>query len=79
MLPVIMYTTPTCGFCRLAKRFFEKYGVPFVEKDVARDEAARYEMFQKTSQMGVPVFEVGDAIIVGFYEAKLRELLGIPV
>lgn len=79
MLSVTMYTTPTCGFCRLAKKFFEANGVHYIEKDVARDVAARAEMLEKTGQLGVPVFEVGDAIIIGFYEAKLRELLGIPV
>lgn len=51
----------------------------YSEKDVAWDAAARSEMLEKTGQLGVPVFEIGDAIIIGFYEAKLRELLEIPV
>lgn len=79
MTPVIIYSTPTCGFCRLAKKFFQEHGVVYIEKDVAADAVARAEMLEKSGQLGVPVIEVGEAIIVGFYEAKLRELLGIPV
>lgn len=78
MANVIMYTTPTCGFCRLAKAFFEEHGVAYSTKDVAADAAARNEMLEKSGQLGVPVIDVDGNIIVGFYEAKLRELLGIP-
>lgn len=77
MANVIMYTTPTCGFCRMAKAFFEEHGVAYTTKDVASDMAARSEMLEKSGQMGVPVIDVDGTIIVGFYEAKLRELLGI--
>lgn len=78
MANVIMYTTPTCGFCRLAKVFFEEHGIVYITKDVAQDSAARVEMLEKSGQLGVPVIDVDGNIIVGFYEAKLRELLGIP-
>lgn len=79
MANVIMYTTPTCGFCRMAKAFFEQNGVAYTTKDVAADAAARQEMVQKSGQLGVPVIDVDGNIIVGYYEAKLRELLGITV
>ena len=77
MQNVTIYSTPTCGYCRLAKQFFQEHGVEYVEKDVAADANAREEMLKKTNQMGVPVIEVGDSIVIGFYEPKLRELLGI--
>lgn len=77
MTPVTIYTTPSCGFCSLAKDFFQIHNVSYVEKDVARDVTARQEMLEKSNQMGVPVIEIGDAIIVGFYREKIAELLGI--
>lgn len=77
MLPVIMYTTPTCGYCRLAKKFFQENNVAYSEKDVVRDPSARNEMLEKTGQLGVPVFEIGDAVLIGFSEGKLRELIGL--
>lgn len=61
----------------MAKAFFEQNGVAYTTKDVAVDAAARAEMVQKSGQLGVPVIDVDGNIIVGFYEAKLRELLGV--
>ena len=34
-------------------------------------------MVDMTGQMGVPVIRIGDDVIVGFDEAKVKELLGI--
>ena len=74
---VTIYTTPTCGYCVLAKEYFKKHGVAYEEKDVAADTVAREEMVSKTHQLGVPVILVGNQILVGFSEAKLGEMLGI--
>jgi glutaredoxin 3 len=39
-----IYTTPTCGFCRAAKRLLAKKGVEFIELDVAGKPDLRDEM-----------------------------------
>lgn len=72
-----MFTTPSCIYCKMAKTFFEKYGVEYTEKDVASDAKARDEMIKKSGQFGVPVFEVNDKIIIGFDQRRLKESLGI--
>lgn len=72
---VTIYTTPTCHFCHMAKEFFSEHKIPFTEHDVARDLEKRREMIEKSSQMGVPVIAVGDELVVGFDEGRLRELL----
>lgn len=74
---VIMYTTPWCVYCKMAKEFFVKNNVEVVEKDVAADEAARNDMIQKSGQLGVPVIDVEGKIVVGFDKPYLSELLGI--
>lgn len=74
---VIIYTTPSCVYCKMAKEFFKKNNVPYEEKDVASDLAAREAMLNKSGQMGVPVIEAGGKIIIGFDQARLREALGI--
>ena len=33
MPPVEIYTTPFCGFCRMAKRLLEGKGIPFAENE----------------------------------------------
>ena len=74
---VTIYTTPSCHFCHMAKDFLAANGVKFTDYNVATDLPKRQEMIQKSGQMGVPVIYVGDKLIVGFDEEKLRELLAI--
>jgi glutaredoxin len=59
----------------MAKEFFEKNNIPFVEKDVAEDDAARDDMIKKSGQMGVPVIDIDGTIIVGFNKPQIVELL----
>jgi glutaredoxin-like YruB-family protein len=77
MKPIIIYSTPTCGYCRMAKDYLKSKNVPFTEIDVTKDAAKAQEMIAKSGQMGVPVIDVGGKIIVGFDKRKLDEYAGI--
>jgi len=77
MKKVTIYTTPTCGFCKMAKTFLTKKGVEYNEFDVAADSAKAEEMVEKSGQMGVPVIMVDEEITVGFDKDKLTEMLGL--
>ena len=77
MPKVIIYSTLYCVYCKAAKEFFQEHDVQYEEKDVAQDEEARERMIQKSGQMGVPVIEVGDEVVVGFDKKRLIALLGI--
>lgn len=59
----------------MAKDYFTEHGVAYTEHDVASDLDKRAEMIDITGQMGVPVIQIGDDVIVGFDEAKIAELL----
>lgn len=74
---VIIFTTPTCAYCKMAKEFFAQNNIRFEEKDVVKDAQARNDMINKSGQMGVPVIFVGDDIVVGFDKRRLSELLGV--
>ncbi|MBI2109281.1 MAG: glutaredoxin family protein [Parcubacteria group bacterium] len=74
---VVIYTTPTCMYCKATKEFFKENNVAYDEFDVATDAEKREEMIQKSGQMGVPVIFVGDKMVVGFNKDKLSELLSI--
>ena len=74
---VIMYTTPTCHYCNLAKEFFSEHNIPFKAFDVQSDLEKRKEMVERSGQMGVPVIFVDDTLVMGFDEERLRELLGV--
>ncbi len=77
MKNVLIYTTPTCQYCKMAKEFFQANNVEYKELDVSADETLRNEMVEKSGQMGVPVIDIENSIVVGFDEPKLKELLGI--
>jgi len=72
---VIIYSTPVCHFCQAAKEFFKENKIEYTEHDVAADAAKREEMIEMTGQMGVPVIRIGDDVVIGFDEPKVKELL----
>lgn len=75
---VTIYSTPTCHFCQATKDFFAEHQVAYTNHDVSKDLEKRQEMIDMTGQMGVPVIRIGDDVVIGFDEEKLRELLAIP-
>ncbi len=74
-MDVVIYSTPVCHYCQAAKDFFKANDVVYTEHDVAADTEKRTEMIDMTGQMGVPVIKIGDDVVIGFDEAKLKELL----
>lgn len=72
---VTIYSTPVCHFCHMAKEFFTENNIAYTEYDVASDQTKRAEMIDMSGQMGVPVIVIGDDLIIGFDEAKVKELL----
>lgn len=75
MVKIKIYSTPFCGYCKMAKDFFDKNGFPYEEVDVSIDEEAAKNMVARTGQMGVPVIEIGDEILVGFNKPQIEEVL----
>lgn len=74
-MAVTIYTTPTCGYCRVAKDWFRSNHVPFTEYDVSVDQRKAEEMVRKSGQMGVPVIDVHGKVIVGFNRPAIEQAL----
>ncbi len=74
---VVIFTTPTCSFCRAAKQYFNEKKVRYTEVDVSRDQRAAQDMMRRTGQMGVPVILINNRPIVGFNKPQINQLLGI--
>lgn len=75
MKEVKIYSTPSCHFCHMAKDYFNDNDIKYTDFNVAEDADKRTEMVEKTGQMGVPVIDIGGEIVIGFNEAKIKELL----
>ena len=76
-MKVTIYSTATCVYCKMAKDFFNEHHIKYEEFDVGNDLEKRREMVEKSDQMGVPVIQVGEEIIVGFNKPLLVDLLKI--
>ncbi|MFA5930666.1 MAG: glutaredoxin domain-containing protein [Candidatus Micrarchaeia archaeon] len=72
---VTVYSTPTCPYCVMAKRYLNERGVKYEDADVSRDQARALEMLTKTGQMGVPVLDIGGKVIVGFNRPAIDDAL----
>ncbi len=72
-----VFSTPTCVYCIVLKRWLDEKGVNYNEIDVSQDEEAQKEMVQKTGQMGVPVIMIDEEVVVGFDKEKIAKILNI--
>jgi len=77
-----IYSTPTCPWCLLAKRYFSEKKIEFEDINVAEDQAKAEEMVDISGQTGVPVvvIERDDSdkeptVIVGFNKTAIEQVL----
>ncbi len=49
-----VYTTATCGYCKMLKKYLEDNKINFTEKRVDLNQQDAQEMVAKSGQMGVP-------------------------
>jgi glutaredoxin 3 len=75
MKNVIMYSTINCKYCKLAEVVLNEHNIPYQKIDVGTDIEKRKEMVAKSGQMGVPVFDIGGQILVGYDEETLKEMV----
>jgi len=74
---VKIYTTPTCPYCTIAKKFLDDNGIEYQEFNIVEDNAAREEMRNKCNSLAVPTICFNGEVLVGFNEALIREKLGL--
>ena len=76
-LKVLVFTTPTCPYCRATKQYLRQRGIRFKEIDVSKDHRAARDMVKRSGQSGVPVVDINGKIVVGFDRPKIDRLLGL--
>lgn len=73
-LPVL-YTKPTCPWCREAVEFLDEHGVPYRNVDVSRNPAGRAEMERLSNQDKVPVLDWHGHVLADFGVEELVPFL----
>ena len=80
--PIKMYTLSTCSHCKATKKFMDDCAIKyeFIDVDllVGAERAATIEDVKKLNpKISFPTIIIGDKLIIGFNEEKLREALGL--
>jgi glutaredoxin 3 len=72
---IVLFSTPTCSWCKKLKDYLVKKQLRFKEVDVSRDAKAAQDMVRKTGQQSVPQIWIGSTPVVGFDVNKIERLL----
>jgi glutaredoxin len=78
-----LFTLSTCSHCIRTKRFFKDNGIDmeFIDVDLltsAERESVMDEVRKLNPDCSFPTICIGETIIVGFNEEKLKKALDIP-
>ena len=74
---ITIYSTPSCVYCNSLKKYLSEKGIKYEEVDVSQNQKGLEKMVNISGQMGVPVIEIDDNIVVGFDKQKIDELLNL--
>ncbi len=70
---ILIYTTPICPYCVMAKRLLDNKGIKYSEMNVASNLALREEMIRKSNRRTVPQIFIDDFHVGGFDELYALE------
>ena len=77
MAQVEIYTTPFCGYCRMAKRLLDQKGVGYAETDLMADPSQRAVMMQRAQgRRSVPQIFIGGTHVGGCDDLYALERAG---
>ena len=71
---IIVYSNVGCGPCHQAMEYLSQKGVPFIEKNVARDPIALQDLMSMRLRL-LPVIVIGDQRLSGFNPEEIDAAL----
>jgi glutaredoxin 3 len=72
----VLYTTESCGYCRMAKRLLEERGIEYEEIDCTHEPDLRKQLVERTGRRTVPQIFINDVPIGGFDELAALDRTG---
>ncbi|MDH3365767.1 MAG: glutaredoxin family protein [Thermoplasmata archaeon] len=77
-----IFALSTCPYCKKTKRFLSEKGIDYEAVDVdlltsSEQDDVLEEIEKLTGKRSFPVVIIGDEVIVGHNEDKLRQVLGL--
>lgn len=78
---ITIYSTATCGFCKMLKSYLNDKGIKYDVKMADEDQNIARELYEKSGQLGVPFTIVEkdgkEEKILGFDRGRIDTVLGI--
>lgn len=79
----VIYTTPTCAYCPMVKKYLEGKGIQYQTVNLEEEPQTRQELFELLGAMTVPITKIERTInrarfvnyVVGWNVAKLNEAI----
>ncbi len=82
MSKITIYSTATCGYCKMLKSYLQSKNINYDVKMADEDQNLARELYEKSGQLGVPftIIETEDGKeekILGFDRPKIDEVLNL--
>lgn len=79
---ITIYSTATCGFCKMLRSYLNSKDVKYDVKMADEDQNLARELYEKSGQLGVPftIIEKEDGTtenILGFDRPRIDAVLGL--
>jgi len=71
---VTVLSTPTCPYCKKAKRYLRSKGIAFRDYNI-NDSAEGKRLYRQFKGSGVPLVIINGTVIHGYSEAQMRSVL----
>lgn len=82
MAKISIYSTTTCGYCKMLKSYLQSKDIAYEEKMADLDHNLARELYEKSGQLGVPftIIETDEGKeekILGFDRPRFDEVLNL--
>jgi len=74
-MKVKVYTTKTCAYCPMVKKWLQNKRVEFELIDITNDPATGNDLHKRSGYTSVPIVEYKDKFVAGWQPMKLAELI----
>lgn len=71
---VVLFTTPSCGYCKKALHYFAEHSVSVCDKDI-QNSSSNHDLFKELGGRGVPLVIIGNESINGYNPTAYNQAL----
>lgn len=75
MNTTIVYTTSTCSYCPMVKKYLKSKNIEYEEVSLDDKPEVRQKLFEATQAMTVPITEHNGKYVIGWNPGALKELI----